>query len=202
MLRAAERRWTSAERDAHIAAAPVFSFAAPTPEQLDALVEGYTAITRDSVRVWGKRNLIATCYRVHGDDVLKLIAERFRATRTITNLLGDIRCMPRRRPGIAVASAGVAPSPASATPVVPTRQLERTVDRAEQMAREQLHCGSPTERLLVDLVYCRDHEPVFDGRDERRHDRRPSNPEAARFFAAPSSAGWVANRDVRAETTR
>ena len=96
MLRAAGRRWTKAERDARIAAAPPFSFAPPAPKEIEALIAGHVRIAGDPVRSWGKQNLIATCYRVHGEDTLDVIAERYRVTGTVTNLLGDVRCLPRR----------------------------------------------------------------------------------------------------------
>jgi hypothetical protein len=159
VLRPPIRRWTAEERTARIAAAPSFSYPPPSDLELAALVEGYVRITGEPVRRGGQRNLIATGYRVHGLDYLTLLEETYRATGT-TNLLGEVRCTPPR-PNVQI-------------------QSETTAS-----LRHALDCGCRLEALLLGLVYCADHRPPFNGDDRRRHDRRPSNPEAARFFGRP-----------------
>jgi len=69
----------------------MFSHPSPAPSQLDELVRGYEQITGDLVRSATKRNLIATCYRLHGDYFLQLIRETFERTGTVINLLGELR---------------------------------------------------------------------------------------------------------------
>jgi hypothetical protein len=88
---ATARRWTAEERDERLAAAPAFRFASPSAEQLAELIRRYEEITGDSVHRQAKRNLVATCYRVHGDDTLAFIADEFARSGTPTNLLGTIR---------------------------------------------------------------------------------------------------------------
>jgi hypothetical protein len=160
------RRWTRQEQDAQLASAPLYVYAAPTTTLLNALAADYTRLTGEAVRGWRRRNLIASAYRVHGPDFRAFVADRFRETGTTTNLLWDVRCSrPRLQSavGTAIATHGV-PSP----PLGPTA----------------LDCGCPVDRLIIGLVYCVGHRPMFDARDCRRHDRRASNPEAARFFPA------------------
>jgi hypothetical protein len=200
VLRPAERRWTKAELDARIAAAPPFSFGPPTPERLEALVAGYVRLTGDPVGRSAKRNFLAACFRMHGEDTLGVIAERYRVTGTITNLLGAVRCLPRRTRPTTNAAPGAAPLSPIAIQVVSAPRRVPAMDRTVLLAQAPFDCGCPLERLLPDLVYCRDHVPAFDGRDERRHDRRASNPEAARFFELPPMAARAGNRDARADT--
>ncbi len=98
VLRAATaRRWTAEELKQRLAAAPSYEYASPSPEQLAELRRGYTAITGDSIsevfrRPPRKLNLLAACYRVHGDETLCFITDEFKATRTAVNLLGRVRC--------------------------------------------------------------------------------------------------------------
>ena len=75
-----------------MAAAPPFRFPSPDRASLDALVAGYERTTGDGVVRTAQRNLIAACYRVVGDTFLELVAARYAATGTVTNLLGEIRC--------------------------------------------------------------------------------------------------------------
>jgi hypothetical protein len=60
-------------------------------EALDAVVQEYERITNDLVRRPKKRDLIAACYRVHGEDFLPFVADYFRVEGTAQNLLGVIR---------------------------------------------------------------------------------------------------------------
>src|SRR4051794_20088580 len=68
--RASATRWRSGRLQAQIPEAPAFAHGAPSPELLQELVEGYEAITGTKVRAPRQRNLIAACYRVHGEDVV------------------------------------------------------------------------------------------------------------------------------------
>ena len=88
MLGQAVRRWSNAERNLRIGVAPEFGFAPPAKETLERLVRGYTDITSHTVATVRKRNLVAACYRVHGDDFLVLVEDLFRLGGTATNLLG------------------------------------------------------------------------------------------------------------------
>lgn len=150
------RRWTRQETVARVASAPPFRYPSPDESLLRELVAGYEHITGDAVRRPAKRNLIATCYRVHGDAFLPLVARRFASSGTATNLLGDIRC---RRPTEPAEEADGLHR--DATPVV----LSRAPD------------------LAPGLTYPADAPPRFDPTSKRRYDRRPSNPDAASFFS-------------------
>lgn len=159
----ATRRWTKEETLGRVADGPKFSHPSTAPSQLDELVRGYEQITGDLVRSTRKHNLVAACYRVHGDDFLPLVRETFERTGTAMNLLGELRALPPRHlgdiPGAKSASAW---------------------------------CGCREEILRPDVLYCDAHRPVFGSSPELRYDRRPSNPAAAQFFgaaSAPSAAG-------------
>lgn len=199
MLRPPVERWTRPESEANIASAPRFSQPAPPREQLNALVAGYARITGDLVRGPAKRNLIAACYRVHGEDFLSLVAELFRATGTATNLLGEIRCMSPRVRSAAVTAIS---TPSTFTTSGTQTGEPRRVGGLPQRADKVLDCGCPVDGLLPGLIYCADHRLAFDGRDRRRHDRRPSNPEAARFFAADPPRGNQGTLGARAAAAR
>ena len=96
MLRAAVPRWTAKERNRRIAEAPPFRYPSPGVDQLAELARRYTEITGDPIRREKKRNFLAACWRVHGDDTLLFIADEFARTGKTTNLLGIVRCsMPR-----------------------------------------------------------------------------------------------------------
>ena len=101
----ATTRWTREETRARVTAGPEFGHPSPDRSQLDDLVAGYEQITSDPVRRPAKRNLIAACYRVHGDDLLPLVREWFEHTGTVTNLLGELRVLPPRAGGPVPASA-------------------------------------------------------------------------------------------------
>ncbi len=91
MLRASPRRWTAAERDRRLADSSPFKFASPTAEQLSELARCYEAITGIPILRQKKLNLLATCYRVHGDDTLRFIQDEFAKIGTDNNLLGIVR---------------------------------------------------------------------------------------------------------------
>lgn len=102
----ATRRWTREETLARVATGPEFPHPSPTPSELDSQVRGYEHITACRVRHQPQRNLIAACYRVHGDDFLPLVREWFERTRTTTNLLGELRVLPPRESGPIQAAPG------------------------------------------------------------------------------------------------
>jgi hypothetical protein len=102
----ATRRWTREETLARVATGPEFRHLNPTPTQLDDLVRGYEQATGVRVRRQPQRNLIAACYRVHGDDFLLLVRQWFARTGTTTNLLGELRVLPPRELGPIQAAPG------------------------------------------------------------------------------------------------
>src|SRR5687768_4593935 len=75
--RANARRWTTAETRSRIGAAARFRFGPPTAAQLEHLVERYQVITGDLIRTRQKRNLFAACYRVHGADLIPIVADEY-----------------------------------------------------------------------------------------------------------------------------
>lgn len=148
------RRWTADETRVRTAAAPPFRFPGPDEAPLDELVRGYEHITGDPVRRAPKRNLVATCYRVHGDEFLPLVQRLFVANGTATNLLGEIRCLW--------------PSPGQRDEIEPP----------EVSAPAAQHPIDPAPGL----IYPADDRPPFDPTSTRRYDRHASNPDAAAFF--------------------
>jgi hypothetical protein len=154
------------------------------------------------VRTQPKRNLVAACYRVHGDDFLPLAIETFERTGTATNLLGKLR-VREPRDGTATASTS---DTTLATAVTPTPTSETSVDGwapypfddgdgdtgepvldliapPNQMHAESTWCGCPEADLRPDLLYCASHRPTFGAHPKWRWDRRRSNPQAAEFYA-------------------
>ena len=152
----ATRRLTREEMRTRMASAPSFVHPSPDESLLGELVAGYEHITGDAVRRPRKRNLVAACYRVHGDEFLPLVARRFASTGTATNLLGDIRCLPLMEP------AKEADDP-------PRGAIAATL--------------APPPDLAPGLTYPADAPPRFDPTSKRRYDRRRSNPDAAAFFS-------------------
>ena len=206
MLRTSPRRWTAEERDQHIAAAPPFRHDSPSSDKLADLVRCYVALTGDPIRPErpAKRNLLAACYRVHGDDVMAVLADAFAASRTAINLLGEIRSRPPRRldPALVGAADGERPSAepvrpdptsrASAAAIAdpgPASTIETTRERAPDGHGGD--CGCPEADVLPNVIYCAAHRPPFDGASKRRWDRTSANPDAARFFPQepPMAAG-------------
>ena len=144
----ATKRWTREETQSRMADAPPFRHPSPAASLLGDLRAGYQHITGDAVMRPAKVNLIAACYRVHGDDFLPLVAHRFASTGTVTNLLGEIRCLPPREP------------PA------PDVQAE-----AEPMEPE----AEPSADRLPDPEDPGPEPNPFDPETGRRSDRGPSN---------------------------
>lgn len=152
----ATRRWTRDEMRARMAGAPPFGHPSPDESLLRELIAGYEHITGDAVRRPAKRNLVAACYRVHGDEFLPLVVRRFASTGTATNLLGDIRSLPLMEPA----------------------------KEADDPQRGAIAATlAPPADLAPGLIYPADAPPRFDATSKRRYDRRPSNPDAATFFS-------------------
>jgi hypothetical protein len=206
VLRTAAQRWNAEELDRRIADGPRFHYAPPTAALLDELVRRYGEITGDPVRQErpGKRNLVAACYRVHGDDVLPYIADEFRGAGTAINLLGRLRCSPPRHGAGAWGADGARPSPVPADDRGPNRVADSAEGivwaRGDVLVKEKRHdavdtgpgdCGCDEADLLPGLIYCAAHCPPFDPTSRRRYDRRPSNPDAARFFAAMNGPAFT-----------
>jgi len=89
----ATRRWSRKEMQDCMASAPKFRLGWVPDDVLTELVARYEATTGDPVRSPSKRNLVAACYRVHGEDFLPLVAFMLASRGTVTNLLGEIRGM-------------------------------------------------------------------------------------------------------------
>lgn len=206
MLRTSPKRWTAEERDQNIAEAPSFRHLPPSSDKLDDLVRRYVALTGDPIRLErrAKRNLLAACYRVHGDDVMAVLADEFAASGTAINLLGEIRRRPPRRPDPALveAAAGEPPAAAPARPDPTSRASAAAIAepgpaRIIETQRERApdahggDCGCPEADVLPTVIYCAAHRPPFDGASKRRWDRTSANPDAARFFPQepPVAAG-------------
>jgi hypothetical protein len=186
---ASARRWTRAETRSRVSEAPEFRWDPPSDAVLDYLALAYLNISGQRIRSVPQRDLLAACYRVHGDDVLPYIADEVRVQGTTQNLLGIIRCaVPREmrfaRPLADNDVGGYAD--ADAVSVVVEGASGRSPDHDGQPC--------PIERCLPNLVYCEDDRPAFDPASRRRFDRRPSNPDAARFFAEQAqTAGFDAS---------
>jgi hypothetical protein len=58
---------------------------------VDALAAEYRLITGQEVTTAPQRRLLASCYGVHGPDTADQIEAWWRATGTVTNLLGLVR---------------------------------------------------------------------------------------------------------------
>ena len=152
----ATRRWTTAETKERIAAAPAFHYPSPDDDLLADLIWGYEHITGDPVRRSKKRNYVAACYRVHGDDFLPLVQRLFASWDTAVNLLGYIRCLD------------------------PARANRRGDELNDEPPAEP---GAGAFEPDPGLTYARGDAPPFDPTSHRRHDRRPSNPDATGFFS-------------------
>ena len=206
MLRTGVRRWTAEERDQRIAEAPSFEYPPPSSESLAGLVQRYVAVTGDPIRPErkSKRNLLAACYRVHGDDVIPFIADEFAASGTATNLLGEIRSRSPRRPDPAlvgpadgerpsVAPARPDPTSRAWAPAIADPRPANTIGTGRERAPDapRADCGCPEADILPGLIYCAAHRPRFDGTSKRQWDRNSVNPDAARFFPQeqPLAAG-------------
>jgi len=143
-----------------------------------------------------KRAFVAAAYRTLGSHFLTAVKDRFSETGTETNLLADLRFgrVANTRSVDAVLSS--APSAADrqereAPRCAPHSADPKKADGAEETTY-RADCGCAEAGLLIGLIYCAAHCPPFDPTSRRRYDRRLSNPDAARFFAAadgPSTTG-------------
>jgi hypothetical protein len=170
----ATRRWTREETKARAIIGPEFSLPSPAPAELDEQVRGYEQVTGEVVSSQPKRNLIAACYRVHGDNFLPLVRAAFERTGTATNLLGEMRRLPPRQTG---APTGTATDATATTPCCSPNL------RPNESDTDSAWCGCPEEALRPGLLYCAAHYR-YGYAGELRMDRRSSNAAAAAFFAA------------------
>jgi hypothetical protein len=134
-----------------IASAPLFRYPPPDKALLEELVVGYTHITGDPVRRPKKRNLVATCYRVHGDDFLPLVLRLFVRNGTASNLLGEIRCL----------------APSQITWPPEGGSMDETGGQAP-----------PASEAVPGLIYSAENGLGSDPTSKPRHDRHVSNDEA------------------------
>jgi hypothetical protein len=119
-------------------------------------------ITGDPVRGprTNKRNLIAACYRVHGDDFGSFVRDIFRVEGTAQNLLGVIRQAEPRL------SDGYPDEPDKVDLLAPIAE-HLVEDRTDRHTRPPCPAGA----CLPSLTYCADHRPPFDPTSTRRWDR-------------------------------
>lgn len=190
----ATRRWTHEETRARATAGPQFRLPGPDRSLLDALVAGYERITVSTVRRPAQRNLIAACYRVHGEDFLRLVEETFARTGTTTNLLGELRVLQAGDSApVALTATTVMITDFSNGHVDVTRQAAQEIEPPDRPATKSLAdgvsawCGCCEEELRPDLLYCSAHYR-YGYAGKLRLDRRESNPAAARFLAANHTA--------------
>jgi hypothetical protein len=158
----ATRRLNPVESRALAARGPMFRYAPPDQPTLSRHLRCYEEITGIQVRRSTGRPsrvpaLVAACYRVHGEDLPRLIADRFAATGTTTNLLIAIR-LTRPVDDASREKRVVEPEPGEAKPSPPL----------------------PAGSRIPGLLYGPANRPPFDPTSKRRWDDRPSNPDAWR----------------------
>jgi hypothetical protein len=129
--------------------APPFEFDPPAGEVVDELALGYQELTHQAIRTQKQRNLLATCYRVHGPDFLVVASRLFDELGTTQNLLGMIRAARRSSVHVQSLSDRILPA-------------EATSDRAGG--------GCPVASCVRTLVPCSLHAP-HDGKSKFRYDR-------------------------------
>jgi hypothetical protein len=173
---------------ARVATGPEFRYLNPTPSQLEEQVRGYEQITGSRVLRQPQRNLIAACYRVHGDDFVALVREWFARTGTTNNLLGELRVLPPR----------TAASSATAQNSMSDVEADAPEDRAPAPELEAESClsalespggqvVSPAEPTLWHVAEAERHDATYAGgaiEFERDGLLDPGPPEPAQ---APSS---------------
>jgi hypothetical protein len=151
-------RWTKDDMRASLVDAPAFTDGWVADGALDALARRYEQITGDPVRRPAKRNLLAGCFRVHGDDTLAFIEDEYRRTGSAINLLGRVRTTPPR---------GAQPAPiAGAT----SGDFRPTPSCASASSHGGPPCSSAV--CLPNLTYCNAHRPPFDPHSRQGWDRR------------------------------
>jgi hypothetical protein len=159
------RRWTKEETQTRIAHAPTFLQERLDENALNAEISGYEHITGDPVRRPAKRNLVAACYRVHGENFLPLVQRLYAASGTATNLLGTIRCLS---PSEAVRLLGAA--------------------AADGLDDEETAGASEPEGWLPDLPSSTQTRPDVDPASTPRDNRQPSNSDGGFFSDAELGA--------------
>jgi len=151
----ATRRWSREEMQALLPSAPNYRLGWVDDVVLTEVVARYEAITSDRVASRPKRNLVAACYRVHGEDFLPLVMFLFASRDTARNLLGEIRRMPA---GILAGLQNEPPEP----------------DEPEELPRTAPNQGSAV--LL-------DEPPIAFRNPEPQHLRPPVTRQAATLFS-------------------
>jgi hypothetical protein len=198
----ATKRWTREETRTRAAVSPEFRYPSPDPGQMDDLVRQYELATGDRVRTQPKRNFLAACYRVHGDDLLPYAAELLQRTGTTTNLLGELRTREprdgaaRAKGSDQVQAVGTSPrleqETASDDWIVSQLEddgrdtggpLADQVVRPSRENAESAWCGCSEDELRPGVLYCSGHYR-YGAFPDHRYDRRPSNPHAVSFYAA------------------
>jgi hypothetical protein len=165
--RASATRLRAGELQSRIPNAPDFRYGPLSSEELNDVVRRFEEITGKPVRPGRQRNLVAACYRVHGPDFIPFAESYLRVERSDTNLLAVIRGTPPRLPeDVPEIEAGD-----GAYPAVNAGAVDG-------------HDGPPCPLVdcLPGLTYCANDRPPFDPASRHRHDRRPSNPDAALYF--------------------
>ena len=188
MLRTSARRLSQAELTARISAAPSFVADRVPGGELDQMCAGYEAITGVRITTQKKRAFVAAVYRTLGSHFLTAVKDRFSETGTETNLLADLRSGRVANTRAVDAELNSAPSAEDRQEREAPRRAAlspdpKKADAAEETTRRG-DCGCAEAVLLPGLIFCAAHCPRFDPTSRRRYDRRPSNPDAARFFAA------------------
>ncbi len=190
MLRTTANRISRDELETVIEQAPPFRRDWLTEEELDRVCAQYTAITCARVSTPAKRRMVAAACRTVGPEFLAVVEGEFRRTGTETNLLADLRGGRVGGPGSATSAAHSDPK---TEPDRPAAIQPKTKSSATARPSVSLDCGCAALLLLPDLIYCAWHRPTFDPTSNRRHDRRRSNPDAARFVGVepppPGAAG-------------
>ncbi len=117
-------RWSSERTKAAVRSAQPFRYPRLADDQLRDLCDAYSRITGDPVRRPAKANLLAACWRVHGDDTLPLIQAVFESTGTPTNLLGIVRSYPYRDAGTVIESPEAEHEPPQPVPAIRADRLD------------------------------------------------------------------------------
>jgi hypothetical protein len=185
VLRTSARRLSQAELTARISAAPSFVADRVPGGELDQMCAGYEAITGVRITTEKKRAFVAAVYRTLGSHFLTAVKDRFSETGTETNLLADLRSGRVANTRAVDAELNSAPSAEDRQEREAPRRAALSPDpKKADAAEETTRRGDCGCALLPGLIFCAAHCPRFDPTSRRRYDRRPSNPDAARFFAA------------------
>jgi hypothetical protein len=195
VLRTSARRLSQAELAARILAAPSFVADRVPGDELDQMCAGYEAITGVRITTQKKRAFVAAVYRTLGSHFLRAVKDRFSETGTETNLLADLRSGRVADTRAVEAELNSALSTEDRQDPDAPRRAPVSPDPKEADATEETpcwgDCGCAEADLLPGLIFCAAHRPPFDPTSRRRYDRRPSNPDAARFFAAMNGPAFT-----------